>query len=159
MDNLVLVRIDERLIHGQIITQWLKSTQANLILVANDAIADDPLRQSLMNVAIPNGVQTRFFSLEKTIASLHKASDKQRIMMIVQNPKDLMVLVRGKIPITEVNIGNIHMKEGKRQISVSVSVDDEDIQCFKEMNQRNIKLFLQRMPSEEKIKLSEVLSL
>jgi N-acetylgalactosamine PTS system EIIB component len=79
--------------------------------------------------------------------------------MIVQNPKDLMVLVRGKIPITEVNIGNIHMKEGKRQISVSVSVDDEDIQCFKEMNQRNIKLFLQRMPSEEKIKLSEVLSL
>jgi PTS system N-acetylgalactosamine-specific IIB component len=159
MDNLVLVRIDERLIHGQILTQWLKTTQANLILVANDEISNDPLRQSLMSVAIPRGIQTRFFSIEKTINTIHKASDTQRIMLIVQNSQDLLLLVNGGVPVVEAILGNIHMKEGKRQISVSVAVDDKDVENFKSLHHKNIQLHIQRMPSEAKIVLSELIEL
>jgi PTS system N-acetylgalactosamine-specific IIB component len=112
-----------------------------------------------MSVAIPRGIQTRFFSIEKTINTIHKASDTQRIMLIVQNSMDLLLLVNGRVPIVEAIIGNIHMKEGKRQISVSVAVDDKDVENFKSIHQKNVRLYIQRMPSETKTVLSELVDL
>ncbi|CAC9719059.1 PTS system mannose-specific EIIAB component [Enterococcus faecalis] len=67
MPNILLTRIDNRLIHGQVATQWNGSLGANLILVANDAISEDTMRQQLLNMAAPAEVQTRFFSIKKTV--------------------------------------------------------------------------------------------
>ena len=64
--NILLTRIDNRLIHGQVATQWNSTLGANLILVANDDVAGNKMRQNLMNMAAPTGVATRFFSLQKT---------------------------------------------------------------------------------------------
>ena len=68
MPNIVLTRIDNRLIHGQVATQWTSTVGANLLLVANDAVSKDAMRQGLMKMACPAQAQTRFFSLEKTCA-------------------------------------------------------------------------------------------
>lgn len=156
MPHLVLVRIDERLIHGQVLTQWLKTSQANLVVVANDKVSEDPLRQSLMNVAIPVGVGTRYFSIEKTINTLHKASDQQHIMLLVESPQDVLKLVKGGIPILELNVGNMHFKEGKTQVSPSVALDESDIRVFKELKALGLFCTIQRMPSENSINLNEI---
>ena len=66
MPNIMLTRIDNRLIHGQVATQWTGVIGANLLLVANDAVANDQFRQGLMNMAAPSYAQTRYFSIEKT---------------------------------------------------------------------------------------------
>lgn len=76
--NILLTRIDNRLIHGQVATQWNGTIGANLILVANDKVAGDKVRQGLMDMAAPAGAQTRYFSIQKTIDIIHKASAKQR---------------------------------------------------------------------------------
>jgi len=60
--NIVLVRVDNRLIHGQVATQWTSTVGANLLLVANDEVAKSKMRQNLMNMAAPQGVATRYFS-------------------------------------------------------------------------------------------------
>ena len=57
--NILLTRIDNRLIHGQVATQWTSTIGANLILVANDEVAGNKMRQNLMNMAAPQGVATR----------------------------------------------------------------------------------------------------
>ena len=75
--NILLTRIDNRLIHGQVATQWNSSVGANLILVANDDVATNKMRQSLMDMAAPSGVATRYFSIQKTIDVIHKASPRQ----------------------------------------------------------------------------------
>ena len=83
MPNILLTRIDNRLIHGQVATQWCSSIGANLILVANDVVAGDKLRQGLMDMAAPAYAATRYWTLEKTISTIHKASAKQLILTLV----------------------------------------------------------------------------
>lgn len=145
--SILLTRIDNRLIHGQVATQWNSTLGANLILVANDDVAGNKMRQNLMNMAAPTGVATRFFSLQKTIDVIHKASPKQHIFLVAENPSDVLTLVKGGVPIRKVNIGNMHMSEGKRQVATSVAVDDADVAAFKELQDLGVELEIRRVPS------------
>ena len=115
MPNIVLTRIDNRLIHGQVATAWTQYSGANLLLVPNDDVAVNPTRQNLMNLAAPKGVQTRFFSIQKTIDIIHKAADRQHIAIIAETPQDVVKLVEGGVPIKKVNVGNMHMSERKNR--------------------------------------------
>ncbi|BAD40234.1 PTS galactosamine transporter subunit IIB [Symbiobacterium thermophilum] len=147
MPNILLTRIDNRLIHGQVATQWCSSIGANLILVANDQVAHDKMRQGLMDMAAPAGVETRYFTIEKTINVIHKASPRQKIFIICETPQDVLRLVEGGVPIKKVNIGNMHMAEGKRQVATSVAVDDADVAAFRRLQELGVELEIQRVPS------------
>ncbi len=147
MPNIVLTRIDNRLIHGQVATQWCSSVDANLILVANDQVAGDKMRQGLMDMAAPAGVATRYFTIQKTIDVIHKASPRQKIFIICETPQDVVRLVEGGVPIKKVNIGNMHMAEGKRQVATSVAVDDDDVAAFRRLQELGVELEIQRVPS------------
>lgn len=145
--NILLTRIDNRLIHGQVATQWTSTIGANLILVANDNVASNQMRQKLMDTAAPQGVATRYFSVQKTIDVIHKAAARQHIFLIVENPEDALRLVKGGVPIKKLNIGNMHMSEGKRQVATSVAVNDEDVAAFRALQDAGVELSIQRVPS------------
>ena len=148
MPNILLTRIDNRLIHGQVATMWTSFIGANLILVANDNVAGDKTRQGLMDMAAPAGVQTRYFTLQKTIDVIHKAADRQKIFIICDTPSDVLALVEGGVPIKKVNVGNMHMAEGKRQVATTVAVDDADVNAFKKLEEKGVELEIRRVPSE-----------
>lgn len=148
MPNILLTRIDNRLIHGQVATQWSSYLGANLLLVANDKVAGDPMRQGLMDMAAPAGAQTRYFTIEKTINIIGKAADRQLIFIICENPQDVLKLVEGGVPIKKVNIGNMHMAEGKRQVAGVVAVDDADVAAFKKLQELGVELEIQKVPTE-----------
>lgn len=148
MPNIVLTRIDNRLVHGQVATQWCGSIGANLILVANDEVAGNTLRQGLMDMAAPNYASMRYWTIDKTISTIHKASDKQLIFIVCETPADVLRLVEGGVPIKKVNIGNMHMAEGKRQVAGSVAVDDKDVEAFAKLRELGVELEIRRVPSE-----------
>lgn len=148
MPNIVLTRIDNRLIHGQVATMWASSVGANLLLVANDNVCKDDFRQSLMDMCAPSFAQTRYFSLEKTVNVIHKASSTQMIAIICETPSDVLTLVEGGVPIKKVNIGNMHMADGKKQVSKAVCVDAKDIAAFKKLQELGVELEIRRVPSE-----------
>ena len=93
MPNIVLTRIDNRLVHGQVATQWCGAIGANLILVANDEVAGNSLRQGLMNMAAPAYAAMRYWTIQKTIDTIHKASAKQLIFIVCENPQDVVKLI------------------------------------------------------------------
>ncbi|MGL4337831.1 MAG: PTS N-acetylgalactosamine transporter subunit IIB [Turicibacter sp.] len=148
MPNIILTRIDNRLIHGQVATQWSKVVGANLLLVANDNVAGDEFRQNLMDMAAPSFAQTRYFTIEKTISVIHKANDAQHIFLICETPQDVLRLVKGGVPIKKVNIGNMHMAEGKHQVTKAVCIDSDDVAAFKELKALGIELEIRRVPGE-----------
>lgn len=148
MPNIVLTRIDNRLIHGQVATQWCGSIGANLILVANDDVAENTFRQGLMDMAAPAYAQTRYWTVEKTIKMIHKAADHQLIFIVCETPQDVVSLVEGGVPIKKVNIGNMHMSEGKRQVAVSVAVDDSDVTAFTRLQELGVEIEIRRVPTE-----------
>ena len=149
MPNIQLTRIDNRLLHGQVAVTWSHFVNANLIVVVNDQVAQDPIQQSLMDMAAPKTMGTRYFSVQKTIDVIHKASEAQMIMLVVKTPQDVLKLVEGGVPIKSVNIGNMHFSEGKLQVTSTVSLDDSDKAAFLALHQLGVKSTIQRVPDEK----------
>ncbi|MGI9277113.1 MAG: PTS N-acetylgalactosamine transporter subunit IIB [Endozoicomonas sp.] len=155
--NIILTRIDNRLIHGQVGVTWVNSIGANLILVANDEVAQDTVQQNLMDMVVSEGVQTRYFTIQKTIDVIHKAAARQKIFIVCRDPQDVLRLVEGGVPITAVNVGNMHFGEGKNQIHKAVSVDDSDIRAFRKLQELNVRCEVRRVPDESGVNIQELL--
>ncbi|WP_032115296.1 PTS N-acetylgalactosamine transporter subunit IIB [Candidatus Arsenophonus nilaparvatae] len=156
--NILMTRIDNRLIHGQVGITWTNSLGANLVVVANDEAANDPIQQSLMDMVVSDGVQTRYFTLQKTIDIIHKAAERQKIFIVCKTPQDVLTLVKGGVPIDFVNIGNMHFCEGKKQIHKTVSVDNNDIDAFHQLNQLGITCEIRRVPDESGENITNLLN-
>ncbi|OAT27763.1 PTS system N-acetylgalactosamine-specific IIB component [Buttiauxella brennerae ATCC 51605] len=148
MPNIVLSRIDERLIHGQVGVQWVGFAGANLVLVANDEVAEDSVQQNLMEMVLAEGIAVRFWSLQKVIDNIHRATDRQKILLVCKNPDDFLTLVKGDVPVKRINVGNMHYAEGKQQIAKTVSVDDQDIAAFNGLQKAGVECFVQGVPTE-----------
>ncbi|MDE9534961.1 PTS N-acetylgalactosamine transporter subunit IIB [Xenorhabdus bovienii] len=146
--NILMVRIDNRLIHGQVGITWTNSLGANLVIVANDEAANNPVQQSLMDMVVSDGVQTRYFTLQKTIDVIHQAAERQKIFIVCKTPQDVLTLVKGGVPIRVVNVGNMHFSEGKRQVHKTVSVDENDIKVFCALEKLGISCEVRRVPDE-----------
>lgn len=148
MPNIVLSRIDERLIHGQVGVQWVGFSGANLVLVANDEVAEDTVQQNLMEMVLAEGIAVRFWSLQKVIDNIHRAADRQKILLVCKNPNDFLTLVKGDVPVSRINVGNMHYAEGKKQIAKTVSIDDQDIAAFDSLQKAGVECFVQGVPTE-----------
>lgn len=154
--NILLTRIDNRLIHGQVGCTWTMTLGANLILVADDEVAESELQQQLMAAtAETSGAGVRFFSVKKTIETIHKASDRQKIFIVCKNPSVARQLVEGGVPIKEVNVGNMHFLPGKKAISKKVYVDDRDMEDLQAMQEKGVNVYIQDVPGDTKEKIKK----
>lgn len=156
--NILMTRIDNRLVHGQVGVTWVNALGANLLLVANDSAAQDPVQQNLMDMVITDGIENRYFTLQKTIDIIGKAASRQKIFIVCKTPQDVLTLVKGGVPIKFVNVGNMHFSEGKKQIHKTVSVDDNDIATFKQLEQLGVTCEVRRVPDEAGEKISDLLN-
>lgn len=155
--HLLATRIDNRLIHGQVGMTWANSIGANLVVLANDEVSTDSVVQSVMSMVLPDTIGTRFFSIQKTIDVIHKASDKQKIFLVIKTPQDALRLVEGGVPIKEINIGNLHFEEGKKKIHSVLSVDDNDVATFRKLHDLGVKLEVRGVPSDKSVDLIKLL--
>lgn len=99
-------------------------------------------------MAAPAYAATRYWTLDKTISTIHKANSKQLIFIVCETPSDVLKLVEGGVPIKKVNIGNMHMAEGKRQVVGSVAVNDKDVEAFRKLRELGVELEIRRVPTE-----------
>lgn len=149
--NILLTRIDNRLIHGQVGVTWTMTLGANLILVPDDEVAVNELQQQLMQVtAESSGAGVRFFTVQKTIDVIHKASPRQKIFIVCKTPSVVRRLIEGGVPIKEVNVGNMHFDKGKRQISKKVYVDDQDMEDLLFIRDSGADVYIQDVPGDAK---------
>ena len=144
-----LTRIDDRFIYGQDVELWNEAVGTNLVLIVNDEIAADSRKWAPMRVAAPDGVWTRFFSVQKTIDIIHTATPRQWILIMVASPADALELVKGGVPITKISIGHMQAGEGKRPVTPAVAVGDEDVVALKELQELGIELEIRYLPDSD----------
>lgn len=145
--NIVMTRIDERLVHGQG-QLWIKSLGVNTVIVANDEASEDTMAQTLMKTVIPKEVTMRFYPVQKVIDIIHKANPAQTIFIIIKDCKDAFRLVEGGVPIKKINIGNIHNCEGKEKVTRSIFLGEEDKEFLRRMvNEYNVEFDTRTTPS------------
>ena len=148
--EILLTRIDNRLIHGQVATQWAKELQANTLIVANDEAAADTFRQELMNMAAPAGVKTRYVPVDEINTVLDEIGPDGKVFIIVADALDAKRLMDKSPAVKKINVGNMHMAEGTHQIATTVAVDDTDRDLFRQMKDAGAELFIQRVPGAAK---------
>ncbi len=155
MANILMTRIDNRLVHGQVGMTWVNSLGANLVLVANDEVSKDEVQQSLMEMVLPEGVESRFFSVDHTIEIIENASDEQHIFIVVRNLQDALKLVENGVNIKEINIGNLHYCEGKKKITPQISITEEDKQSIIKLSELGVALNTKQVPTATSINIIE----
>ena len=149
--NILLTRIDNRLVHGQVGVTWTSTIGANLLIVVDDEVAKDEIQQKLMGITADTyGFGIRFFSIEKTIAIIEKAAPHQKIFLICRTPEIVRKLLEGGVPLKDVNVGNMHFSEGKKQISSKVYVDEQDLDDLRFIKRSGVNLFIQDVPGDAK---------
>lgn len=122
---------------------------SNLVLIVNNEIAADSRKWAPMRVAAPEGVWTRFFSVQRTIDIIHAATPRQWILIMVASPADALALVKGGVPITRISIGHMEAGEGKRSATPAVATDDADVAVLRELQTLGVKMEVRNLPSDE----------
>lgn len=147
--KIAMVRVDERLVHGQITMSWTRMLGANLILCANDAVAGNNFQKSLMKMAAPPGVTVE-------IETLDSASEKIKtqfwpnatILLLVRNPIDILKLVRNGLSINKLNIGGVRSPGATIKLNKVVLATPEELEAWKELDQMGIRMEVQFLPGE-----------
>ncbi|QLB12613.1 PTS system D-mannose-specific IIA component (Man family) /PTS system D-mannose-specific IIB component (Man family) [Bisgaardia hudsonensis] len=158
--NLVvgLARIDDRLIHGQVATRWTKESRVKRIVVVNDDVAKDEVRSSMLKSVAPPGVTAHVVTVEKMIRVYNNPEyADERMMLLFTNPTDVVKLLKAGVDMKSINIGGIAYKDGKKMITSAVSVDDKDIEAFKEIDAMGIELDVRKVSNDSRQYMMDLL--
>ena len=150
--NILMARIDNRLIHGQVGLRWVGTLGCNLIVLADDIVAVDPVQQSIMKISADYyEIGIRFFTVEKTIEVINNASPSQKIFIVVRDPQSARKLIDNGVPIEKLCVGNIHKGPGKKQTRVPfVYLDDQDLEDLRAIRKKGVEVFIQILPGDLK---------
>lgn len=157
MAQITLVRIDDRLIHGQVVTAWLKYYDSDMILITDDAVAKDMFMQRVLKSAAPKGVKVKAKSVEDTIAFLNDpANDAVRTMIIVKGPEAIEGLVNGGIAIEKIVLGGMGIKAGRKKLNRNISANEEEVKCMKRLEEKGAKIQYQLVPDDSPVLFSKM---
>lgn len=143
----VLARIDDRLIHGQVTVGWSERLRPDRILLANNAIAADTWQTRVYSSTVPPHIQVSILPVAKAVASLGEPDRRdERVLVLVDTPEEMAELVRIGAPITHVNVGGLHFRAGRREMLPFVYVDRQDLKAFSRLLEMGMVLSAQQVP-------------
>ncbi|MGT2865512.1 PTS system mannose/fructose/N-acetylgalactosamine-transporter subunit IIB [Streptococcus fryi] len=151
-----LVRIDDRLIHGQVATTWTRNYEIEQILIINDDAKNDPVQHSVANFAVPAGVKVVIFGVKQFSEVMKKSQIKKRTMLLFANPIDIKFLVDEGLEISEVNAGGMRFKEGRKRLEKAISVTEEEHQAFVDLIEKGIHINVQMVPKDPRVDYREL---
>ena len=153
-----LVRIDDRLIHGQVATVWSHVAGAGRIIVCSDEVAADEVRVQLLKQVAPPGIKVNVVSIDKAIRVYQNPKyETETVFFLFTCPQDIVRMVEAGVPITSVNIGGMAFRTGKQQITKAVSVDDSDRAAFHALHDRGIELEIRAVATDSKTDIMDKL--
>ncbi|MBP6080488.1 PTS mannose transporter subunit IIAB [Providencia sp.] len=156
---IALARVDDRLIHGQVATRWTKETGVKRIIVVSDEVANDHVRSTLLKQVAPPGVTAHVVDVAKCIRVYNNPKySGERVMLLFTNPTDVKRLVEEGVDIKSVNIGGMAYHEGKTMVTNAVSINQEDIDAFNYLNDKNIELEVRKVSSDSKVRMMDLIN-
>jgi mannose/fructose/N-acetylgalactosamine-specific phosphotransferase system component IIB len=144
-----LLRVDERLLHGQVALNWVSNVGASSILIANDEVMGNEMSKMALKMAKPSGVNLAIRGIEGAAELLNDPrSAGITVFVIVRTLGDALRLARQTSAIKTINIGGIKKKEGSRLIAPAVFVNSDDIDKLKQLSQLVDKIEFRMLPSD-----------
>ena len=153
-----LVRIDSRLLHGQVATAWTKAVQPTRIIVVSDAVSKDELRKKLIEQAAPPGVKANVVPIAKMIeVAKDPRFGNTKALLLFENPQDVVRAIEGGVDIKEVNVGSMAHSVGKVLVNKVLSMDAKDIEAFETMKKAGVTFDVRKVPNDSKDNMDALL--
>ncbi|MGO3601609.1 MAG: PTS system mannose/fructose/N-acetylgalactosamine-transporter subunit IIB [Enterococcus faecalis] len=153
-----LVRVDHRLIHGQVGFTWTKFLKANCILIASDELVKDSLKMTAMRMATPSGVKLVMKSIDDSAKALNSGvTDKYELLILCESVEDVYKLTEKVPTLKEINLGGMKDGEDRKQISKAVHLSDNDITLINEMEKTGIVLSVQMVPDDQAVNINKLI--
>jgi PTS system mannose-specific IIB component len=143
------VRVDNRLIHGQVVEAWVPYIGARSIIVGNDDLAQDEMQQEIMALAIPRAVDSAFLNIDQVAADPRlTGASRDATLLLFSSCLDVRRAVDKGLRLETLNVGNLHYATGKRQLSPSVSLGPDDESCLRYLMGRGVELDFRCVPND-----------
>lgn len=154
-----LVRIDTRLLHGQVATAWTPDSKADRIIVVSDAVANDDLRKQLIGQAAPNGVKANVIPISKMIeVAKDPRFGNTHAFLLFENPQDVLAAVEGGVPIKSINVGSMAHSTGKTMVNKVLSMDKKDVETFEKLRELGVTFDVRKVPNDSKADLFDLIN-
>lgn len=162
MGKVVLARVDARLIHGQVMTGLSKSAGATAIFVADNAAAHDPFTKNIiLQAGSHTGLKVRVLKEDGAVRYWKdRAYDDYHVILLTKSIEVMAEIIRGGVPVRELNLGGIPQKPGLTSIIKEVAINKEQLKLLQELqSEYDIDIYFQAIPSSRRVSLKEAAKL
>lgn len=156
MKNVVLARIDERLIHGQVMTRLVRTTHFDVIEIVDDKIAADGWMKQITEMAVPKEFKGYVHSIDQAAEYLLGEEDGMGILVLVKTPEVIEELINRGVSVKELNLGGMGAKPGRRRTKSSISISDSEIETLKRIEEKGVEVYAQIVPGDKRYKVEEL---
>jgi len=147
-----LVRIDDRLIHGQVVAGWLRALGARRIVIVDDATARDDFLREVLTLAAPQGVPVEVLGLADGAARcLELASTPEPVIVLARSPRTIVSLRQAGVPIEVVDLGGMGAGPGRRRLHKTISVGPDDLASLRELEEMGTRVEIQIVADDRPI--------
>lgn len=152
---IVLVRVDNRLIHGQVVEAWLPHLKVARVVVADDEAAHSPLIRAAMGLAVQPQVEVEIKPLQE-VDFAAVSGDGVRTLLLLRNIQDVVVAGGRGLRVQTLNLGNVHFEAGRRQVSPSVFLSRADLDRLKMLAAAGAEVEARAVPSDRPVTLADI---
>ncbi len=153
-----VLRVDDRLLHGQVAVAWVNFYKADVILIANNQVITDQTMQTAFKLATPPGVTLSMKSLDGAVAVINNPKHASRNIMVVAKTMRDAEYVCGKTggAVKNVLLGGLRSGEGKRQIDMNSYMSEDDIAVMNRLEQAGLIVTMQPDPTAKSLTCEEI---
>ncbi|SEN72989.1 PTS system, mannose-specific IIB component [Amphibacillus marinus] len=154
-----LMRVDDRLVHGQVAYGWTSTVDASVILVVNDEAKNDKVRAMALNMAKPSNVKLYIRGVEESgeIVKKFAESKKNNVLVIVKNINDAHRLINiSEGVVNHLNIGGLPHQEGKTKLMDLVSISEQELEQIREIEGRGVEVEFRMLPRDRRRTLNQL---
>lgn len=151
-----LINIDDRLIHGQVATTWVKDFGIESIIVVSDVVANDPMQKSIVGLAVPN-IKVNVFGVDKFLEVMKKTEIKKVTMVLFASPIDALTCFNNGFKIEYLNVSGMRFNEHRKRLHRNMSVTQEEKDAFDAFLHAGVEVWMQTTTRDTKEKVSEIL--
>lgn len=158
MAEIVLCRIDSRLIHGQVMTKWVNQSQANKIVVVSDDLANDEFMRSIYLMSAPEGVEVCCMTILQTIESYkNEKFGTGKVLLLLPNLASMKEVVDGGVEVPSIQVGGLGGAPNRKVVFQNITLDDADAAVLEDLSGRGIAIYFQTIPEDAPQDVSGIL--
>lgn len=155
--GVVFTRIDDRLIHGQVVTAWKNHYSIETIIIVDDELYKDEFMINVLKMTAPSGVKLNVYSVDAIAEEVDEInSSKENIMIIVKKPQTALQLYSLGTRFTELNLGGMGAGPDRKLLYKNVSASNDEIKVLQEICAKGIRVYLQAVPTEKQVEFKTI---